>query len=154
MSYSVHCASVVRYLVTKGKALGMSLVKAMAIINRYTTDTLPILSWQFTDTLPTHYWCYLDRLLVDLLADTQPTVKHHLTNCQPTQGDANCRPIHHWYLTDTRPTFTGTLLTHYLCYLDWLLVDLSTDTWPTGKRHSADRYRQTLDQHLVNTWST
>ena len=94
----------------------------MATVNPYTTDTLQILSWQFTDKLPTHYWYYLDRLSVDLLADTQPTVKHHLANCQPTQGDANCRPIHHWYLTNTRPT-----LPPVHC---WQTTDAtSTDCW-------------------------
>lgn len=32
-SDSVHCVSAVRYLVTKGKALGMSFVKAMATVD-------------------------------------------------------------------------------------------------------------------------
>ena len=52
-SNRVHCESAVRYLKTKGKALGTSLVKAMAFVDWFTTDTVPILKRRFTDTLLT-----------------------------------------------------------------------------------------------------
>ena len=69
-----------RYLVTKGKALGMRfekhIVQVMSIENQYTTDILLILHGQFTDTLPTHYQFYHNWLSVDLSTNTRPTVKH------------------------------------------------------------------------------
>lgn len=52
-SNRVHHVSAVSYLVTKGKAFGMSLVKAMAIVDWFTTHTLPIFNRGFTDNLLT-----------------------------------------------------------------------------------------------------
>lgn len=57
-SNRVHCVSAVRYLVTKGKALGTSLVKAMAIVDWFTTDTVP----ESTDDSPIHCWQSLPML--------------------------------------------------------------------------------------------
>lgn len=140
--------SAVRYFVTKGKALGTSLIKVMAIVNRYTTDTLPILSWQFTDKLPTHYWYYLDWLSVDLLADTQPTVKlgqlsTDSRRCQLSTDTSlipywyliNIPPIHCWHTTDATSTDCWSI-----CQL--ILDRQENATWPID-----------IDRLLINTWS-
>lgn len=66
-----------RYLQTKGKALGTLEWEADAIVNRWTTDSLLILDPELTDKLPTNYRCYSNQLSVDLLPDTQPSVKGH-----------------------------------------------------------------------------
>ena len=51
------------------------------------------------------------------------------------------------YTTDTSPILnwqlTDILLTHFWCYFDRLLIDLSTNTWVTAKHHST-RYRSIL----------
>lgn len=50
------------------------------------------------------------------------------------KNDSNCWPIHHSYSTNNSPIYCR----HYRCYLDRLLVDLSTDIRPTGKHFWVD----------------
>ena len=109
-------------------------MKAIAIVDRYTTDTLLINDRQLTDTLATHYQCYCGWLSTDLMADTRPKVNITWSIYRPIVGDANCRLIHHWYLTDTRPTIHR-YIADKLPMLSWLTVGWSVDrqentTWP------------------------
>ena len=100
-SNCVHCVSAVRYLVTKGKALGTSLVKAMAIVDRFTTDTLPILDWWFTDTLQT------------VTTDSIST---------------DCQVIYCPILSDRKKPLSRYFNWHSGWYVDWHSTQISVDT--------------------------
>lgn len=84
--------------------------------------------------------------------------------CLVTKGKALGVRLYRWcwLSTDTSPFntsleldqwLTNTLPTHYHCYCDWLMVDLSTDTRPTVKLHSASILtdsRTILDRHSTD----